>query len=95
MTVEETQGLAKVIRANRFHIQAPCGRAIADYLQTITPGFDRALFFATCEGRVYRPKTGAACSCRPGIERDNCPTCEGTGEVIDFAKIRARSKATW
>lgn len=37
----------------------------------------------------YQPKTGAACSCRPGVERDNCPQCEGTGGRIDFAAIRA------
>jgi len=24
------------------------------------------------------------CSCKPGIERDNCPSCEGTGNPIDF-----------
>ena len=38
----------------------------------------------------YQPKTGAKCGCRPGIHRDNCPNCEGTGQVIDFAAIRAR-----
>ncbi len=37
---------------------------------------------------MYQPKTGQKCGCRRGIERDNCPTCEGTGWVIDFAKIR-------
>lgn len=40
----------------------------------------------------YQPKTGAKCVCRPGQQRDNCPTCEGTGEVIDFAAIRNRNK---
>ena len=39
---------------------------------------------------AYQPKTGAACGCRRGVERDNCPNCEGTGQVIDFAAIRAR-----
>ena len=34
------------------------------------------------------PKTGAKCGCRHGIERDNCPNCEGTGMVINFAAIR-------
>ena len=24
------------------------------------------------------------CSCKPGLERDNCPNCEGTGNAIDF-----------
>lgn len=41
--------------------------------------------------QAYQPKTGAKCGCRPGQQRDNCPRCEGTGEVIDFAAIRARS----
>jgi hypothetical protein len=36
----------------------------------------------------YQPKTGEKCACKRGIERDNCPRCEGTGEVIDFAAIR-------
>ncbi len=36
------------------------------------------------------PRTGAKCGCKRGIQRDNCPTCEGTGGVIDFAAIRAR-----
>ena len=40
---------------------------------------------------AYQPKTGAACGCRPGQQRDNCPACEGTGQRIDFAKIRATS----
>ena len=39
----------------------------------------------------YQPKTGAACSCRPGLQRDNCPSCEGTGQRIDFAAIRSRA----
>lgn len=40
--------------------------------------------------KPYQPKTGAKCGCRRGVERDNCPVCEGTGWVIDFAAIRAR-----
>jgi hypothetical protein len=36
----------------------------------------------------YQPKTGAKCSCKRGIMRDNCSTCEGTGFVIDFKRIR-------
>lgn len=46
------------------------------------------------QGRMqeeYQPKTGEKCSCKPGIERDNCPSCEGTGMKIDFKKIRARN----
>lgn len=37
----------------------------------------------------YQPKTGARCTCRPGVWRDNCPNCEGTGMVIDFRLIRS------
>jgi hypothetical protein len=41
------------------------------------------------ENPGYQPKTGERCTCRPGIERDNCPVCEGTGWRIDFPAIRA------
>lgn len=47
---------------------------------------------------AYSPKTGARCSCRPGVQRDNCPRCEGTGWVIDFKKIherREQNPARW
>jgi hypothetical protein len=43
---------------------------------------------------MYQPKTGAKCSCISGIQRDNCPNCEGTGYIIDFAKIRSRNVET-
>jgi hypothetical protein len=36
----------------------------------------------------YQPKTGQPCTCKRGIQRDNCPSCEGTGWRIDFAAIR-------
>ena len=39
----------------------------------------------------YQPKTGEPCSCRPGMERDNCPACEGTGQKVDFKKIREQN----
>lgn len=42
---------------------------------------------------AYTPKTGAACGCQPGIHRDNCPNCEGTGRAIDFRAIHAARKA--
>jgi hypothetical protein len=42
---------------------------------------------------AYTPKTGAKCACKRGIERDNCPRCEGTGLVIDFAAIHAAREA--
>ena len=39
----------------------------------------------------YQPKTGEPCFCRPGMQRDNCPTCEGTGWRVDFKAIRERA----
>lgn len=39
----------------------------------------------------YQPKTGINCHCKPGQHRDNCPDCEGTGQQIDFGRIRNRS----
>jgi len=44
--------------------------------------------------KEYQPKTGAKCSCKPGEQRDNCGTCEGTGMVIDFKKIREKPVTT-
>lgn len=64
-------------------------RVVAEYLAELE----------AAEGRrqaakpEYQPKTGRPCSCRPGQQRDNCPTCEGTGQTIDFAAIRARPLA--
>lgn len=43
---------------------------------------------------AYSPKTGAACGCRRGMERDNCAACEVTGRQIDFKAIRARNAAS-
>jgi hypothetical protein len=42
----------------------------------------------------YQPKTGNKCHCKRGIQRDNCPNCEGTGMQINFAAIRLRSLLT-
>lgn len=42
--------------------------------------------------KFHQPKTGVKCFCKSGIQRDNCPNCEGTGEVIDFAAIRKYSE---
>lgn len=39
------------------------------------------------------PLTGSACGCKRGIERDNCPNCEGTGKAIDWRKFHADKKA--
>lgn len=41
---------------------------------------------------MYSPKTGSKCGCKRGIERDNCPSCEGTGMCIDFKAIRDRKR---
>jgi hypothetical protein len=41
---------------------------------------------------MYQPKTGQKCTCKRGIERDNCPACEGTGMMIDFKAIINRNK---
>ena len=41
----------------------------------------------------WSPRTGQQCGCRPGIYRDNCPACEGTGWMIDFRAIHERRKA--
>lgn len=43
---------------------------------------------------TYQPRTGEPCPCWPGVARDNCPDCEGTGWRIDFAAIRARASVT-
>ncbi len=43
---------------------------------------------------TYQPKTGIRCGCKRGLERDNCPRCEGTGWQIDFRAIHARRIAT-
>ncbi len=42
---------------------------------------------------MYQPKTGARCSCKRGVQRDNCSICEGTGLVIDFALIHAARRS--
>jgi hypothetical protein len=42
---------------------------------------------------MYQPKTGQRCTCKRGVQRDNCPACEGTGWRIDFQAIRDRARA--
>ena len=39
-------------------------------------------------GTGYAPKTGRPCNCTPGVVRDNCSACEGSGYRIDFSLIR-------
>lgn len=59
-------------------------------------GTERVLYSGPVSGAPYlvdnQSKTGAKCGCKRGVARDNCPTCEGTGYVIDFAAIRARTQ---
>lgn len=50
--------LAKVLRENRFYVQAKGVHAIADYLETKEPNFDRSLFYARVEGCSWQPTTG-------------------------------------
>ena len=66
--------------------------------ERFNPLFNRDRFLVACglvaapvKVRKVRTPTLGACSCKRGIERDNCPACEGTGKRIDFAAIRARS----
>ena len=42
---------------------------------------------------MFQPKTGQYCHCKKGVQRDNCPDCEGTGMQIDFAAIRKLAAA--
>lgn len=56
-------------------------------------GNTEVFVFTDYEGDVFKvvdtqPKTGEVCHCRPGVHRDNCPDCEGTGLRIDFKAIR-------
>jgi hypothetical protein len=40
------------------------------------------------------PRTGLHCACRPGVERDNCSLCEGSGWEIDWRVYHAQKKVT-
>jgi len=42
---------------------------------------------------MYQPTTGYPCGCKRGLQRDNCPNCEGTGQAIDFAAVRVAVSA--
>lgn len=55
------------------------------------PHSERQLPVVTEQRKPATPTLGP-CSCRRGIERDNCPACEGTGQRIDFAAIRDARK---
>ena len=46
------------------------------------------------EAKMFQPKTGEKCGCKRGIQRDNCPNCEGTGWVVDFKAIHEFRKIT-
>lgn len=38
------------------------------------------------------PRTGQECSCKRGLERDNCARCEGSGRAIDWAAYHNEQK---
>ena len=59
-----------------------------EVMQTVCTKCGKELDLRSKPRREYQPKTGQPCSCRPGMQRDNCPQCEGTGQRIDFAAIR-------
>jgi len=41
------------------------------------------------------PLNGYPCHCKPGVHRDNCPDCEGTGHAIDWKEFhRLKTAAT-
>ena len=40
------------------------------------------------------PRLGP-CGCRRGIERDNCPSCEGTGQLIDWRAYHRLNPVIW
>ena len=40
------------------------------------------------------PKTGHACTCKCGVQRDNCSNCEGTGRAIDWRAFHAAKPST-
>lgn len=42
----------------------------------------------TARGREYQPQTGTECDCRQGKQRSSCNRCEGTGMVVDHARLR-------
>jgi hypothetical protein len=79
-------------------------QVLADFCASQNPAFLRQRWINYIDGKCgpnggavkkakpeYQPKTGERCSCKPGVYRDNCPECEGTGYKIDFAVIRSRA----
>ena len=99
MTKKQLIELADTIRTyNNFAEEPFTARQIAElasFCKRSNPAFklERWLDYIAGKcgpngGRVYQPKTGERCHCRPGMERDNCPDCEGTSWKIDFKKIR-------
>lgn len=78
-------------QTNRDGVGAWTEGEVREYVRKVGTASQRAALGILNESTAYQPKTGASCSCRRGQERDNCARCEGTGNVIDFAAIRARS----
>lgn len=75
---------------HRDGIHRDTGAEVELYVRKHGTARQKAIMDIPATPAPYQPKTGAACSCRPGVQRDNCPACEGTGQCIDFAAIRAR-----
>lgn len=90
MNIEDTNAIAGVIRENGFYFQSKAVNALADLFESRVDGFSRQQFIGEIQSTPSQPKTGEKCGCRYGLERDNCPRCEGTGWKIDFKKIRSR-----
>jgi hypothetical protein len=76
-----------------FSVGRKNGTMEARYKGVDIPFNGNTLTIQRNEKKAYTPLTGAKCGCRRGVQRDNCPNCEGTGNVIDFAAIRARNNA--
>ena len=75
MTIDENKMLAPFLPKPR-KTRKPSGEVFGEHLPKT-------------QGVGYQPKTGVPCSCKPGVQRDNCRHCEGTGMVIDHALIRS------
>ena len=80
---------------------------LARFCKSQNPNFDRERWLGYIAGtcgpnggaikpakeRKGMPLTGDACYCRPGVERDNCPQCEGTGREINWTAFHAARRA--
>jgi hypothetical protein len=69
-------------------------RPMMDVVITVTPAeFKRWRYIVDAVVKESNKlPTKGSCSCRPGIERDNCPNCEGTGVAIDWQRYHASKR---